>query len=917
MRGMELKVLHIIGGGDVGGAKTHVLLLAKALGQRIPVKIVCLRPGVFADEADALGIDVEVVKSGNIASDIRRVVAIVSEGGYKIVHSHGAKANMVSLAVKAFTGAPTVTTIHSDYKLDYMHSFARRISFGTINTIALRFIDYYIGVSDNFADMLIKRRFMPDHIYTLYNGMDFDAPPAERSREGFVSQYGFPIAPDDIIVGIAARLYPVKGLDTLIRAAAAVRPQDAGVKFVIGGDGEDRASLEGLSRSLGLEDTVFFTGWLSDVDALMGIVDISVLTSISESFPYSILEGARFSKATVSSCVGGIPSLIRHGSEGLLFEPGDHMALAAHILQLARDGGARDALGRNLHARAKERFSLSRMCETQLSIYRAVAENSFAPRSAAAQRQANAGAGISIGANANTNAGADIGIGANANTNAGAGAGARARKRASAKEYDMLISGYYGFGNIGDDAMLSGIIEAVRKLRPGSRVAILSKDPVHTALTYRVNAFNRLNVPKAMRVLWNTRLFAYGGGNIIQDSTSTRSLLFYLASALMAKLMGARVMFLGNGFGPLNKPLNKRLSSKALNAADAITVREELSLHELESIGVTKPPITLTADPALLISYRGDDGEAAETRGDGIGGVNGIYGVNGICGINGINGIDGIDSILMAEGIPLGRTYVGFSVREYPVPGGEWAGSGTGTGNNIGTGTGTGAGVGTGAGAGTGSGTRAGTGANGDGGHFGAGVNAYLRAFAKAADALAEQYGVTPVFLPMEYPRDLRPIDAVLSQMRSEAYAIRNRLTLRQTLGVISRMEMMVAMRLHALIFAANLGVPVVCVEYQPKIEGFAKYIGQPSAGKMEHLKPEALYSLMAQVWESREEIRAKLIESMAALREKSWQNAVIAARLIDEGRTRGKGGRQSPPDWRHDSQSAQNGAQGDGHAHA
>ena len=766
-----MKVLHLIGGGDVGGAKTHVLSLVKMLGGFIDVKIISLRPGIFSDEAKELGIDVEIVKSGNIIKDIMRVVKIAGEG-YQIIHSHGAKANMFAIAVKAATGLPTVTTVHSDYKLDYMHSFVKRLSFGTINTVALRFIDNYIGVSDNFVRMLISRKFLPDRIFTLYNGLDFDIPLKEYYRESFFSDFNVTIGAEDIVVGVAARLYPVKGIETLVRAAGLVKQKNPRVKFVIGGDGEERARLEKLSQSLGLSDTVFFTGWLSDPYRLMSIVDISVLTSISESFPYSILEGARYAKPTISSRVGGIPELIRDGENGLLFEARDHARLAEHIVRLASDAGLRERLGQSIRAHAMEKYSLKKMCETQINIYESVIKNA-------------------------------------------------GRKKS---EYDMIISGYYGFDNIGDDAMLKGIVEGIRGVKPEARLAILSKAPIKTALTYRVNAFNRLDFVNTAFLMKNTLLFIHGGGNIIQDSTSTRSLFFYLALTLMAKLTDVKVMFFGNGFGPLNKPFNRRISGKVINGADVITVREKLSLGELKSLEVTRPAIRLTADPALLVCEPAPD--------------------------------QVVDNLFANEGIPAGMRYVGFSIREYL--GASEGGDDETDANDkrrirkqFGK-------------------KRAGA------------TESYLIEIAKAADDFCLAHDVIPVFLPTEYPRDVRQIEKVLGLMKIKGYMIKNIYTVPEVLGIVSKMEMMVAMRLHALIFAANLGVPVISLEYQPKIAGFINYINQPSAGRIENIEYDALRRLMENVWNDRNEIKEALKAMMAELRSKASDNIIIASELLE-----------------------------------
>ena len=142
-----MKVLHLIGGGDVGGAKSHVLSLVKELDKHIDVKLISFRTGAFADDARKMGINVEIVKTGTIISDVRKVLSIIKNEGYELIHSHGAKANMITFFAKRFTSLPVVTTVHSDYRLDYLQNILKMFSFGLINTVALRFLDFYIGVS--------------------------------------------------------------------------------------------------------------------------------------------------------------------------------------------------------------------------------------------------------------------------------------------------------------------------------------------------------------------------------------------------------------------------------------------------------------------------------------------------------------------------------------------------------------------------------------------------------------------------------------------------------------------------------------------------------------------------------------------------------------------------------------------------
>jgi L-malate glycosyltransferase len=367
-----MKVVHLIGGGDIGGAKTHVISLVRELSKNVEVKLISLRSGTFAEEAKLEGIDVEVIRSHNIFSDIKKVISVIKKFDCDIIHSHGSKANMFAMFAKHFTKLPTITTVHSDYKLDYMHSITRRFSFGIVNTFALHMIDYRIGVSKNFSEMLIKRKFKPSSIFTVYNGIDFGLKFPEYSKTRFFKKYGLNFNEKDILVGILARLNPVKGISTFIRASKEVVDKDPSVRFLICGEGEERSQLERKIIESGLSNNVFLLGWSDDPLEFMSIIDINVLASLSESFPYVILEGSRLRKATVSSDVGGISDLIESGVNGYLFSPGDYKKLSEHILEFTENSLLRSKMGEKLYQKAKTHYSLESMCKTQIDIYKKV-----------------------------------------------------------------------------------------------------------------------------------------------------------------------------------------------------------------------------------------------------------------------------------------------------------------------------------------------------------------------------------------------------------------------------------------------------------------------------------------------------------------------------------------------------------------
>ncbi len=742
-----MKVIHLIGGGDVGGAKSHVLSLVKELGKHIEVKLISFRSGIFADDAREMGINVEVIYSKNIISDIKRVIKIIRDEKYQLIHSHGAKANMIAVIVKRFVKVPTVTTVHSDYRLDYMQSIIKRLSFGIINTIALRFIDNYIGVSKNFKEMLIKRNFDPGRIYTVYNGITFDDEIREYSRAEFAKKYGIPLEEDDIAVGILVRLTPVKGLPVFINAAKEVIKANPKVKFLIGGEGEDRKSLENKVNALGISKNFYFLGFVNDPYEFMSCIDINTLTSISESFPYSILEGTRLKVATISSNVGGLSDLIDHGKNGYLFNPGDYKKLSEYILKLVNDSNLRKEMGERIYLKAREKFSLKNMCRTQLDIYEAVLHSCLI-------------------------------------------------ERKSKLQYDIIISGYYGFKNIGDDAMLMAIAKSLRLYKKDISIMVLSREPVETKCIYNVDSIYRFNILKVFRAMRHSKLFINGGGNLIQDNTSTRSLIYYLGMIWLAKKMGMKVMIYANGIGPINRRANRKLTKMVLNQVDIITLREEIpSRCEIDSLGIVKPEIRITADPALTIEP---------------------------------DGSEDIESIFVNEGIDPGGPYIGISVRKWH------------------------------------------------------GYEKYEGIVAALADHMIDKYGLKPVFIPMHYPGDLGIIKRISGKMKGKGYVIKNKYSVLQIMGIIKKMDILVGMRLHALIFAASQSVPVVGMEYEPKVEGFLKAINQASVGHVENLELDNLIKTVEDVLDKRDMVKDELKKISSDLKNKALENANIAVKMVE-----------------------------------
>ena len=318
-----MKIIHLISGGDVGGAKTHVHSLLCGLAKTEEVQLVCFMDGPFAEEARQLKIPTKIVKSRSLRADCRALEALIRQGGYEIIHCHGSRANMMGALLRRHLQIPVVTTVHSDYRLDYLGRPLHRVTFGTINKIALRFLDYYIGVSDSMARLLISRGFDPKRMFSIYNGVDFTPVTPPLDRAAFFEKIGLQTERDSVVFGIAARISPVKDMTTLVRAFGQAVRQCPSIRLVIAGDGEQAAEIRGLASACCPAGTVCFAGWLTDTDSFYNAIDVNVLTSLSETFPYALTEGARMHCATIASRVGGVPDLIEDGVQGLLFTARD------------------------------------------------------------------------------------------------------------------------------------------------------------------------------------------------------------------------------------------------------------------------------------------------------------------------------------------------------------------------------------------------------------------------------------------------------------------------------------------------------------------------------------------------------------------------------------------------------------------
>ncbi len=372
-----MKILHLISGGDTGGAKTHVLTLLNGLRKiGVETELLCIMEGVFTREASDVGIPVTIIpqKKRYDLKVLKKIKEYINLSDFDMVHCHGARANYIAMFIRNGINKPMLTTLHSDYKLDFKDNFFKQMFFAPVNAIALRSFRYILTVTLTFKNMLIERGFDENRLYVVYNGIDFEKKDKFIPKEDFLAKYKIPYDKDCRYVGLAARFQVVKGVIYFLEAAEKVCAVNPNVKFLIAGDGDLKDEFRRFIKDRKLEDKIFLLGFVKDINSFYNAIDINTLTSLSESFPYALLEGAKMKKATIAAAVGGIVEMIKDNETGYLVKKADSRLLAEKINKLLNDDKLRESFAVNFYNYAKENFSAEKMAYTHKQIYEKIAK---------------------------------------------------------------------------------------------------------------------------------------------------------------------------------------------------------------------------------------------------------------------------------------------------------------------------------------------------------------------------------------------------------------------------------------------------------------------------------------------------------------------------------------------------------------
>ena len=361
-----MRLLLVADSLDVGGAEWHVVNLASALAEQgHRITLACTVEGVLAPLAEQAGISVRpllhhLVKRRQSPRYAWKLAKLVRQSQFDLVHAHMYASALASAYALLGTSIPLVITEHS--QANWRSHYACRCSQWSYSQAR-----HVIAVSREIRRRLIEQEGVPsDRVSVIMNAL----PPASEQCKSI--QPDLPAAlRTGLLVGVAARLQPEKGVAYFLEAAAHVLQFLPEVHFLVMGDGPQRKELQAYVEQLGVQEHVHFLGFRLDARAIIGLLDVLVVPSLSEGTPLVTLEAMSAGVPVVASAVGGIPEQVRHQSEGILVPPGDALALGEAVLHLLQNPTWMQQLGEAGRQRALSRFSFTTMLQETENVYRA------------------------------------------------------------------------------------------------------------------------------------------------------------------------------------------------------------------------------------------------------------------------------------------------------------------------------------------------------------------------------------------------------------------------------------------------------------------------------------------------------------------------------------------------------------------
>lgn len=558
---------------DIGGAETHILELSRKLKKRGLDVTIASNGGAYEAELADCGIrhvkipchsknPMHMIKAYKLLREL------ILKERYDVVHAHA--------RIPAFL----CEKLHKKYRFRFVTTahwvFNPQFPYNILAKWGCR----SLAVSDDIKAYLSENYgILPENVRVTINGIDLDK--FSKDTDCSEIEKEFSLTPDVVRIVYVSRMDEDRSYAAhkLIEIMPALDEQFRGLEAVIVGGGNDfdnvKNEAEEVNRRLGRR-AVILTGSRTDINKFAAAGDLFIGVS----------------RSALEAMACEVPSIIagNEGYIGIFDEDKLDVSIATNFCcrgcgettaetllkdvrsVLGADDAEKARLGRYGRDTIRRHYSMETMADDALKLYISAIKQSLINDVDTAEMD-------SIESYLAYNP-----------------------MSPSGKKYDVLISGYYGYGNMGDDSILETMISRLRKTAPEIRIAALTKRPAEDSKRFGIPCVRRMNIFKVCATMRRSRLLISGGGSLFQDTTSSKSLKYYAFIVNTARALGMKTYIYANGVGIIRYEQNKVLTAKTVKKADKVTVRDSDSLEELVSIGVPKEMIALTADPAFMMS---------------------------------------------------------------------------------------------------------------------------------------------------------------------------------------------------------------------------------------------------------------------------------------------------------------------------
>lgn len=376
----KIKILYVITGLSIGGAEKALLALVSHLDREKYSVIVCSLKtgGAIGEEMHKQGIKVMTLARGeklkisigiNFIPKILRLARIIEKEKPQIIHTFLFQANIATRFAAYIVRRKVVS--RTPVVISSIRAYRQSMGFGEMwynlfDRLTYRLTDKIISVSKGAKNYIVKQTGIDSRkIVVIHNGVDIDF--YDPKIRGEKEKYN--LSKNSMVIGAIGRLCIHKGYKYLLRAAVKVIERFPDARFWIIGEGYLRKRLERESSLLGISKNVTFWGCRRDIPEMLSLIDIFVLSSLSEGLSNTLLEAMAMQKPVIATDIPGNDEVVTGGVDGILVPPANRQKLAEAIISLIEDPDKAREIGEKARKKIIENFREKKMIQKTEAIY--------------------------------------------------------------------------------------------------------------------------------------------------------------------------------------------------------------------------------------------------------------------------------------------------------------------------------------------------------------------------------------------------------------------------------------------------------------------------------------------------------------------------------------------------------------------